>query len=445
MKIRSLRLPHNIMMIRFFTLSLLTVLFLCPAVNAQSLENERRRGLEILETVKRNVQKTYYDPTFKGKDLDAYFSAAGEKVKQAPSIGHVLGIIAQTLMGFEDSHTYFIPPPPADQVRHGWELQMIGDKCYVVAVQKGSDAESKGLRPGDLVHSVGGFTPTRENLWKLLYFLKSSYGMSVTVQSPGGSTRQVEVLAKVRKGKPVLDLRSLNSGADIATIIRESENNAVLLRHRYLEAGNDLFIWKMPLFGSEQTIDEMMDKAKKSRALILDLRGNGGGYEATLLRLVGYFFDRDIKIGDLKSRKETKPLIAKTRGAGAYKGQLVVLVDSGSASSAELFARVVQMERRGTVIGDRTAGSVMQGTFSSHKSGLDLVFYYGVSVTSADLIMSDGKSLEKVGVLPDELLLPAAGDLATQRDPVLSRAASLFGINLTPEKAGQIFPVEWRP
>jgi carboxyl-terminal processing protease len=123
----------------------------------------------------------------------------------------------------------------------------------------------------------------------------------------------------------------------------------------------------------------------------------------------------------------------------------VVLVDSESASSSEMLARVVQLEKRGAVVGDRTAGSVMQGTFSSHKSGLDLIFYYGVSVTSADLIMSDGKSLEHAGVVPDELLLPTPEDLAAQRDPVLSRAAALVGLNLPPERAGQIFPVEWRP
>lgn len=444
MKIRNSRLLNKKVLVRLVTLNLFLIFFLSSAY-AQSLENDRRRGLEILETIKKEMQKTYYDPTFKGKDLDAYFSAAGERVKQASSIGQVLSIIAQTMMNFNDSHTYFVPPEPADQVQHGWVVQMVGDKCYVVAVQPRSDAASKGLRPGDLVLSLGGYAPTRENLWQLLYFLKSAYSMSVMIKKPDGSTRQMEILANVRKGKPVLDLRGLNSGADIATIIRESENDAVLRTHRYMEAGNDLFIWKMPLFGGEQTIDAMMSKARKSKALILDLRGNGGGYEASLLRLVGYFFDHDIKLGDLKRRKDTKPLIAKTRGAEAYKGRLVVLVDSASASSAELFARVVQLEKRGTVIGDRTAGSVMQGTFSSHKSGLDLVFYYGVSITSADLIMSDGKSLERAGVLPDELLLPTAEDLAAQRDPVLSRAASLVGIKLEPEKAGQMFPLEWRP
>jgi hypothetical protein len=57
--------------------------------------------------------------------------------------------------------------------------------------------------------------------------------------------------------------------------------------------------------------------------------------------------------------------------------------------------------------------------------------------------MSDGKSLEKTGVIPDELLLPRRADLAGKRDPLLARAASLAGIQLDANKAGTIFPVEW--
>ncbi len=267
--------------------------------------------------------------------------------------------------------------------------------------------------------------------------------MKVLIKKGDGTTENLELLAKVRAGKAILDLRSPNPGADIAAIIRESENDR-FLHHVYSE-NDDVLIWKMPFFRYEGAIDELMEKARKRKALILDLRGNGGGTQTALLRMTGYFFDRDVKIGDLKSRKESKPLTAKTRGKNVFTGKLIVLVDGESASSAEVFARVVQLEKRGTVIGDQTPGLVMQGTYYPHKSGLDLVFYYGVSVTTADLIMTDGKSLERVGVTPDELLIPTQEDLTAGRDPVLSRAATLAGLKIEPEKAGQMFPVEWRP
>lgn len=99
---------------------------------------------------------------------------------------------------------------------------------------------------------------------------------------------------------------------------------------------------------------------KKRKALILDLRGNGGGYVDTLLALIGNVADHEVKVGQLIRRKEQKEMIAKSRGNEAFTGKIIVLIDSQSASASELFARVVQLEKRGTIIGDRSAGAVMR-------------------------------------------------------------------------------------
>lgn len=441
-------IPNRILVRSIAIAIVLAGIALREPVSAQSLNPvDRDRGNTMLKVLKSEIKKNYYDPTFRGIDLEARFKTAQEKVDRATSLGQVFGIVAQALMDFEDSHLFFIPPQRSDTVDYGWQMQMIGDKCYVSAVKPGSDAEAKGLKPGDLVKAVDAFAPTRENLWKLKYLyyaLRPQPGMRLIVQSPNGNDRQLDVMAKVKQGKRRVDLTGSTSENDIWDLVRESENEDRLRRHRYFEMGDDALIWKMPQFDlAEDGVADMMGKAKKRKALILDLRGNPGGAETTLQNLLGYFVDAEVKIGDIKRRKETKPLMVKSRGNG-FKGKLVVLIDGESGSSAEIFARMIQMEKAGTVIGDRSAGAVMRSKGYNFQIGADTVIFYGASITDADLIMTDGQSLERTGVKPDELLLPTAADLAAKRDPVLARAAALVGLKLDPEKAGAMFPVEWR-
>jgi C-terminal processing protease CtpA/Prc len=149
-----------------------------------------------------------------------------------------------------------------------------------------------------------------------------------------------------------------------------------------------------------------------------------------------------VKIADKVTRQKSTLLKTKSRHHDVFDGKLIVLVDSGSSSAAELFARSVQIEKRGTVLGDRTSGLVMESRYHPGVTGLPPL-YYLTQITEANLIMNDGRSLERTGVTPDESVLPTPEDLAAGRDPVLSRAAELAGVKLTPEDAGKLFPYEW--
>lgn len=405
---------------------------------------DRDRGHDMLRTIRDDLKKNYYDPNFHGMSVDERFRIADEKINQAQSLGQMFGVIGQVLLDLDDSHTFFVPPGRAQKTEYGWQMQVIGEKCYVSAVRPGSDAEKKGLSKGDEVFSIDGIAPVRETIWKINYLyraIRPRPGMHLQIIKPGGQEQQLDVLAKVEQGKILNDL---TSGTDFWNLVRESENESRLHRHRYIET-EDVFIWKMPEFDLLQDkVDDFVGKFRKKKGLILDLRGNHGGYEETLLRLVGNMFDHDVKIGDLKRRKETKPMMAKTRRDDAFTGKLVVLIDSESGSAAELFARVVQLEKRGIVIGDRSAGAVMRAKEYPHELGVDTIVPYGVSITDADIIMTDGRSLEHVGVVPDETRLPTASELAAGLDPVLAYAASLLGVTMSPEKAGSLFPIEWR-
>jgi C-terminal processing protease CtpA/Prc len=423
--------------------TLVLALFVSTAVMAQVNNSDRFRGHTMLRSIRDEIRKSYYDPNFRGVDLDARFAAADKQVDAATSNGQIFGIIAQSLLEFDDSHLYFKPPVRAARVEYGWEYQAIGDKVYVTAVNPKSDAAAKGLKPGDQILDIDGFGPTREAAWKLRYLyhsLRPRAAVQLVVQNPEGKQFKFEVAAAVTQGKTRVDLTSDN---DFWSVIREAENEQRLQRHRYLESG-DAFLWKMPQFDlDDHEVHEMIRKANKQKSLILDLRGNGGGSVETLQRIVGALVG-DVKIADLRKRKDEKELNAKASASTKFSGPLVVLIDSESGSASEILARVVQLEKRGTVIGDRSAGAVMQALQIPLQVGADTAVFYGLSVTNADLIMRDGKSLEHTGVTPDELLLPTAADLAAGRDPVLVRAAKIVSVDLDPQKAGALFPVEWR-
>src|SRR5205085_4157017 len=170
--------------------------------------------------------------------------------------------------------------------------------------------------------------------------LRPQPGMRLVVQKPDGTQRQLDVRAKVTEYKKVLNFSGDDNGEDIWNEMRDEQDEDRLHRHHYYELGDDALIWKMPEFDlDEEAVAAAVGKFRGKRALILDLRGNPGGYVKTLEWLAGYFFDHDLKIADLKGRKEMKPEAAKTRGGGVFKGQLVVLIDGASSSAAEIFAR----------------------------------------------------------------------------------------------------------
>jgi len=321
---------------------------------------------------------------------------------------------------------------------------MIGDHCFVTRVRPGSDADAKGVKPGDEVLSINGFAPSRDNFWKMDYVynvLRPQPGLRIELKDPAGAQRQADVMAKITETKRVMDLTG--ESGDVWDIVREGETSGHLMDARSVTFGDDLLIVKFPIFFfTPSVIDDLLGRMRKHKAVVLDLRGNPGGSVEVLKQFLGGVFENEIKIGDRVGRDVHKPMVTK-KPHDPFTGKLVVLVDSRSASAAELFARVVQLEKRGVVMGDHSSGSVMEAKRYPNHLGTETMVFYGASITDADIIMSDGKSLEHTGVSPDEVALPTAADMAANRDPVLAQAAQSLGVKITPEKAGTLFPYEW--
>ena len=410
-----------------------------PAPGAIS-KADRERALGILDAISKGIQNLYYDPKMNGLDWNAVTARARAKIAESNSLNEALTQIAVAVDELHDSHTVFEPPARPYHLDFGFEYQIIWSLCFVTRVRPGSDAEAKGLKPGSQILKINGVAPTRQNLRNIEYLdyvLDPRPEMRLEVEDPPGEKHAVEVKAKMTLSKDL----AYRPGAGVRyDVIRDSENVWHRMRMQVVQIG-DVAILKFPwFFDDADDFYALNGKIRNSKALIVDLRGNPGGSVSTLKYLTGMFFDHDVRLFDKVERKKTSPENAKRERHIYYPGKVSVLVDSESASAAEIFARIIQLEKRGTVIGDRTSGSVMEATgFYFASSGID----YGAEVTIANLIMTDGKSLEHHGVNPDEVALPQPDDLKSRRDPVLALAAQELGVTLSPEAAGKLFPYEW--
>lgn len=429
-----------------FVLAVLVILCAAPNIAfAQHLSGFDKSRVEgMLNEIQKDIRKHYYDPNLHGLDWDAEVRAAKQKIDDSPSLNMAMSHLAALLDKLNDSHTFFLPPPRPYTHDFGYYESMVGDRCYITRVRPGSDAEKKGVHVGDEVLAINGFTPLRENLWKMHFVyraLRPQPSLDLDLKSPTGTERTFTVAAKeVQYPRVANILDYIFDQTRLAQSYRSIENKPLV------GLGSGVAIFKYQGFSeSEDGVDKILKELKPYNAVILDLRGNGGGAVVTLKWFLSGFFENSIRIGDRVTRdiKDHTPMVTKPEEKRYVPAKLFVLVDGQSASAAEIFAKTIQLQKRGIILGDVSSGSVMESRRYQYTSGMDVATFYGASITDADVIMPDGKSLERVGVIPDILVLPTGADLAAHRDPVIAKAAELAGATISPERAGSLYPDVW--
>ncbi len=410
---------------------------------------DQERSHQMLRIARYEVRKNYYDPTLHGIDLDARFNIFDSALEKAQNVGAMFTLIAQFLDGFNDSHLFFEPPPRLSRYDPDFRMLAIGERCFVTDVRPNSRTAAL-LHPGDRIIKLDGIPLTRRTIADAEYssrLLVPRTDDKLDVVSPDGVARSVNVPRRLVKEREYVNLNWRLNQAEYWNILRRGED-AANIAHERVSKSDSALIWKVSYFGFQgDKLGATIDDAKKRPALILDLRGNPGGAIEALQGLIAQLFDHDVKIADRVMRKPGKPAIARHAmlTGKPFTGKLIVLVDSASGSSSELLARVVQLEHRGIVIGDQTAGAVTEANNYSETIGATNQIFYGFSIPHANLIMADGKSLEGTGVTPDEVVQPTPADLAAGRDPALARAAELAGWTMSTDAAGRLFPYEWSP
>jgi C-terminal processing protease CtpA/Prc len=341
-------------------------------------------------------------------------------------------MVSDALMELDDSHTYILPPVREREPEYGFTTMMVGDRCLVTSVKPDGEAYVRGLRSGDQILTFGTIAPTRRNHWKiklLLYALNPVSMLQLTVSGVDGKRRQLEIQSTLVSSKERQDTVNRLTAQEIAQPFTCKDISA------------DLIACKVRTFevNKEAFRNFYMSIATKKR-LILDLRGNRNGFEDTVLDFTGHFFAKDVVGFSARGRNKKKERIARGRN-DAFTGEVAIVLDSESAGVAEIFARVIQLENRGKVYGDISAGAVIASEVYivqlprvlGQQPGTDILALMGVSVSEP--IMRDGSSLERRGVIPDEPLGPSGYAIREGLDPILSHVLGKMGAKISPKEA----------
>jgi len=149
--------------------------------------------------------------------------------------------------------------------------------------------------------------------------------------------------------------------------------------------------------------------------LIIDLRGNPGGFGAMANGLAGLLETKQTSLGVMSMRAAKINFVVYPQ-AGAYDGPVVILTDSGSASTSEVFAAGLQELGRAVVVGERSMGAALPSYIEKLPTGA--LFQYAI----ADFKTPKGVLIEGRGVVPDVEMNLTRAALLAGHDPQLDAA-----------------------
>ena len=313
------------------------------------------------------------------------------------------GAINGVMFRLGDDYTYLRSPEEATFFNEGLNGSFEGIGARVAEAEEGGvrivepfegqPAWNAGIRRGDIILAVDGKDVTKLQLNEAISLIRGPKGTKITlsIKSPEQEARDVEVV-RDRIQIPVVEHKILDNGL------------------AYLRLGE----FSAP--STEQVriaLDEML--ATNPRGLILDLRGNPGGFLRTAVDISSEFVpDGPILIERFKDGNEE---IYEASGKGrALAIPLVVLVNEGSASASEILAGAVQDSGRGVLIGEKTFGKGSVQVPRELSDGSQL------SVTTARWFTPNDRQINGEGLEPDIKVERTDKDIEADKDPQLDKA-----------------------
>lgn len=317
------------------------------------------------------------------------------------------GAIRGALNTLDDPFTAFIEPDIAAINREdasgsfegiGAYVTMRDDRLVIVNTFEGQPAEQVGLRRGDIVLQVDD-TPI-ENM--------SIYEAITLIRGPAGTQVRLTIL---REAEEPFEVEITRASIEIPVVEYEMREDGIAYVHLY-EFSSDA----NAKLGS--ALEEILGQNPKG--LILDLRGNPGGFLNEAILTAGLFLPEG-KVVLTERLKDGTARTFETSGAPVAPGiDMVVLVDGGSASASEIVAGALQDYDRAVLIGEKTFGKGSVQLLHELSNGAEL------RVTIARFFTPDDRAIHGEGLEPDIGVELTQEDLEADLDPQLDRAVEFL-------------------
>lgn len=333
------------------------------------------------------LQESYYD----GAKLDLPKLEAGAVKGFVRSIG--------------DDYTVYMTPDESKDFNDTLEGQLEGigaqleaknGKLVVVAPIKNSPAERAGIKAGDIILKIDGKLAENMTLYEAIMGIRGKKSTMVT-------------------------LTVLHEKAAEPTEVKIERDAITIDTVTLKKLDNDIFYLSLNEFNNhtKNEFNNAVQKIllEKARGLIIDVRGNGGGYLTIAVDMISDFIDGKRDAVMIKKRDQSKNETVKTSGAARLPDiPLVVLANKGSASASEILAGALQDYKRAVVIGEQTFGKGSVQEIDQLNDGSTL------RITIAKWFTPLGRSISEVGIKPDKEVTPTEDDIKQGKDPQLDEA-----------------------
>jgi carboxyl-terminal processing protease len=356
--------------------------------------------IELVDDVVKAVGGLFYDEAMLASPRwSAAVKRAQTAARDADDAAAAPGIVADLLQSLNDPYTRFKPPALAEATlaNAGTKPAGVGLKLApgvsgieIVEVLPGSPAATSALRPGDVLVEIDESAAASASAASATEALRGRAGSTVSIKASRGGNKIIErlVRAQLDATAPEVEARGVADGVGVLAVRSFSGATPSAIEGAVTQLRRD-----------------------GAKGLALDLRGNGGGDLDAAVRAVDLFLDGGKTIATIRAR--TGVTVKSASGPAPVREPVVVLVDAGTASAAELFSAALSSNRRATLVGQQTYGKARVQRAAPIPGGGAVLVSRALYVTPA------GIDLTNVGLTPDAPCAAGEDALACARKALL--------------------------